>query len=140
MTVAPSGDLYFATAPRGKIYHYTRASQLEAVFEGRGTIASLAVDRKGNVYAGMSSTCRILRITPDGSQHEVMRGMSRRNRHVLAMKLIGDDLFATTGPAGGIYRIVDRPALIRKSPSSLPARTSAPGRMRTIPSAENPRW
>ncbi|MHB9025161.1 MAG: SMP-30/gluconolactonase/LRE family protein [Armatimonadota bacterium] len=107
LTAGPNGTLYLATAPRGKVYRLTADRQLESVFETRSAVISLALDGKGNLYVGTSPNCRIYRVSPDGTQREVMRGMGRGNRHVYALKVIGNDLYASTGPAGGIYRISD---------------------------------
>jgi hypothetical protein len=105
LTAGPKGELYVGTYPRGKIYRMKTDGYLESIFETRGAVTAVTVDKKGNVYAGTSPTCRVTRIAPDGTQAEVMRGLGRGNRHVLALQMVGDDLYAATGPAGGIYRI-----------------------------------
>ncbi len=102
-----NGDLYLATSPRGKVYRLTKLGALQSVYEARGAVISLAVDKADNVYVGTSPLCRVYRISPDGTKLELMRGMGRGNRHVLALQMVGDDLYAATGPAGGIYRITD---------------------------------
>ncbi|HEY3418136.1 MAG TPA: hypothetical protein VGM23_14760, partial [Armatimonadota bacterium] len=107
LAAGPNGTLYLATAPRGKVYRLTTGGQLESVFETRSAVISLALDGKGNLYVGTSPNCRIYRVSTDGTQREVMRGMGRGNRHVYALKVVGDDLYASTGPAGGIYRITE---------------------------------
>jgi hypothetical protein len=106
VTMIANGDgLLLATAPRGKVYRLGKDDVLRSVYEGKGMVTSMAVDAAGNLYVGASPTCQVIRISPDGIQQEIMRGMGRGNRHVLAMRMVGDDLYATTGPAGGIYRI-----------------------------------
>lgn len=105
LAAGPKGELYVGTYPRGKVYRMKTDGYLESIFETRGAVTSLAVDKKGNVYAGTSPICRVTRISPDGTQSEIMRGLGRGNRHVLALQMLGDDLYAATGPAGGIYRI-----------------------------------
>ena len=100
------GDgILLATSPRGKVYRLGKDGLLRSVYEGKGSITSLAVDRAGNLYVGASPNCQVIRITPGGLQQEVMRGMGRGNHHILAMRMVGDDLYVATGPAGGIYRV-----------------------------------
>lgn len=101
-----NGDIYLSTSPRGKVYRLTATGQLSSVYEARGSVTSLTVDKAGNLYVGTSPTCRIVRVSPDGTQQEIMRGMGRGNRHVLALQMLDDTLYAATGPAGGIYRIM----------------------------------
>jgi len=103
--VADGDGILLATSPRGKVYRLGNDNQLRSVYEGKAMVTSLAVDKAGNLYVGTSPTCQVIRIAPDGIQQEIMRGMGRGNRHVLAMRMVGDDLYATTGPAGGVYRI-----------------------------------
>jgi len=103
--IADGDGLLLATAPRGKVYRLGKDNLLRSVYEGKGMVTSLAVDKAGNLYVGMSPSCQVIRVSPDGIQREIMRGMGRGNRHVLAMRMVGDDLYAATGPAGGVYRI-----------------------------------
>ncbi|HOF86989.1 MAG TPA: SpoIVB peptidase S55 domain-containing protein [Armatimonadota bacterium] len=105
LAAGTKGELYVGTYPRGKLYRMKADGYLESIFETRGAVTAVTVDKAGNVYAGTSPTCRVIRISPDGTQAEVMRGLGRGNRHVLALQMLGDDLYAATGPAGGIYRI-----------------------------------
>jgi len=112
-----NGDVYLATAPRGKVYRLSKDGELHAVYEARGAVVSLAVDKDDNVYVGTSPICRVYRVALDGTKTELMRGMGRGNRHVLALQMVGNDLYAATGPAGGIYRIVN-PA--SKEPEVIP--------------------
>jgi sugar lactone lactonase YvrE len=107
LTAGNNGDVYLATSPRGKVYRLSKQGVLQSVYEARGAVISLAVDKADNVYVGTSPLCRVYRVSPDGTKKELMRGMGRGNRHVLALKMVGDDLYASTGPAGGIYRITD---------------------------------
>lgn len=103
------GGLYLATAPRGKIYHLSAAEQLTAIYEASGTsmtaVTSLVVDKAGNLYAGLSPSCSVLRIAKDGAVQTIMTGVGKDNKHVYALQMVGDDLYAATGLAGGIYRI-----------------------------------
>lgn len=103
--IADGNDLLLATSPRGKVYRLDKNNQLRSVYEGKTTVTSLAVDKAGNLYVGASPNCQVIRISPDGLLQEVMRGMGRGNRHVLAMRMVGNDLYVATGPAGGIYRV-----------------------------------
>ena len=105
MASGPNGDLYMSTSPRGKVFQYTTNGELHSVYDSEGAIISLCVDDLGNIYVGTSPTCRVIRISPDGNRQEILRGMGRGNRHVFALQLVGNDLYAATGPAGGIYRI-----------------------------------
>ncbi len=107
LATGADGNLYMATAPQGKIYKLDNNDVITAIANCKGTVSSLAVDAKGNIYAGMSGFCRVNKITPDGAQTTIMRGMSGINRHVLALKIQDGDLYAATGPAGGIYRIAN---------------------------------
>ena len=110
VALAPDADgaLLLATSPRGKVYRL-QGGALTSVFEGRAALTSLTRDADGNLYVGTSPTCQVIRISPTGMQEVVMQGMGRGNRHVLAMQMVGKDLYVATGPAGGIYRIA-RPA------------------------------
>lgn len=105
LAAGPKGEMYLATFPRGKVYKITPDGQLSSIWEGQGAVTALVADATGNLYVGMSPTCRVYRIAPDGSAQQIMRGMGRGNRHVLALALSGNDLYAGTGPVGGIYRI-----------------------------------
>ncbi|HEX2950776.1 MAG TPA: hypothetical protein VHV83_14615, partial [Armatimonadota bacterium] len=105
LTAGNHGDVYLATAPRGKVYRLSANGELSAVFEADDLVASLATDVAGNVYVGTSPSCSIYRITPNGAVAKIFTGAGNGNRHVLSLKMVGDDLYATTGPAGGIYRI-----------------------------------
>jgi hypothetical protein len=107
LATGSDGNLYMATAPQGKIYKLDTNDAVTAIANCKGTISSLAVDARGNVYAGMAGSCRVNKITPDGAQTIIMRGMSGINRHVLALKMLDGDLYAATGPAGGIYKIAN---------------------------------
>ncbi|MHB9130676.1 MAG: SpoIVB peptidase S55 domain-containing protein [Armatimonadota bacterium] len=102
-----NGEVYLATSPRGKVYRLSANGIVASVFEARSEVTSLAVDRQGNLYVGTSPRCQVICVSPDGTQHEVMRGAGRGNRHVLSLKVAGNDLFAATGPAGGIYHIIN---------------------------------
>ena len=53
----------------------------------------------------LSPGCRVLRIAPDGVVKQIMTGAGKENKHVLALALLGDELYAATSLAGGIYRI-----------------------------------
>lgn len=103
--VADGDSILLATSPRGKVYRMGKDNLLRSVYEGKSTITSLAVDKAGNLYVGASPSCQVIRISPGGLQQEVMRGMGRGNRHILAMRMVGNDLYVATGPAGGIYRV-----------------------------------
>jgi len=103
--IADGDGILLATAPRGKVYRLGKDNLLRSVYKGKGMVTSLAVDKSGNLFIGSSPTCQVIRVSPDGIQREIMRGMGRGNRHVLAMRMVGDDLYAATGPAGGVYRI-----------------------------------
>jgi len=103
--IADGDSILLATSPRGKVYRMGKDNLLRSVYEGKSTVTSLAVDKAGNLYVGASPSCQVIRISPNGLQQEVMRGMGRGNRHVLAMRMVGNDLYVATGPAGGIYRV-----------------------------------
>ncbi|MHB0937487.1 MAG: SpoIVB peptidase S55 domain-containing protein [Armatimonadota bacterium] len=107
--IADGESILLATSPRGKVYRLGKDNLLRSVYEGKSMITSLAVDKAGNLYVGASPSCQVIRITPGGLQQEVMRGMGRGNRHVLAMRMVGNELYVATGPAGGIY-CVSNPA------------------------------
>ncbi len=118
LSAAANGDLLMATSPRGKVYRLKAVDgQLNSVYEAQGAVTSLTTDAQGNVYVGTSPLCQVFRISPDGTQQEIMRGMGRGNRHVLSLQMVGDDLYAATGPAGGIYRI--------SQPTSMEAEVTA---------------
>ncbi|MEI6519348.1 MAG: SpoIVB peptidase S55 domain-containing protein [bacterium] len=122
LAAGTDGNLYMVTAPQGKIYKLDNNDAVTAIANCKGTIASLAVDAKGNVYAGTANSCRVIKITPDGAQTIIMRGMSGINRHVLALKMQDGDIYAATGPAGGIYKIAN-PASSEPEVSVLYARS-----------------
>jgi hypothetical protein len=105
MATGPNNDLFLATYPRGKVYRLDANGQLESKYEARGSVTSLHADKSGNLYVGVSPLCRVFRIAPNGMQQQIMRGMGRGNRHILGLAMVGDDLYACSGPAGGIYRI-----------------------------------
>ncbi|HEY3376920.1 MAG TPA: SpoIVB peptidase S55 domain-containing protein, partial [Armatimonadota bacterium] len=106
-TLAPAqhGDLLLGTLPRGKVYRLSGSGTLTSVYDARDGVSSLASDEQGNVYVGTTPSCEVYRIDADGTRVKLMTGMGNGNRHVLALALVGDDLYAATGPAGGIYRI-----------------------------------
>lgn len=104
-----AGNLYLGSSPRGKIYRLSPDDHLTAIYEASGTsmasVTSLAVDRAGFVYAGLSPSCTVVRIAPNGAVQTLMTGAGKDNHHVYALKMVGDELYAATGLAGGIYRI-----------------------------------
>ena len=105
LTSGTHGEIYLATAPRGKVYRLSANGDLQAVYEARGMASSLAVDDADNVYVGTSPICRVYRISPDGTEQMIFHGAGRLNHTVSAMKFIGNTLYVATGPTGGIYRI-----------------------------------
>ncbi len=130
--LAPDNDggLLLATAPRGKIYRLSADGHFSAVYDAGGTamtsVTSLAVDAAGNIYAGLSPSCSVLRIAKDGSAQTIMSGVGKDNKHVFALKIVGDDLYAATGLAGGIYRI-SSPAGIAPDVTAIYAREDQRG-------------
>ena len=105
LTAAPDGGLYVSTAPRGKVYQVNADGVLHSIYDADGAVISMAADAQGNLYVGTSPTCKVIRVSPNGTRQEIMHGMGRGNRHVFALQFVGNDLYAATGPAGGIYRI-----------------------------------
>jgi len=101
------GEVYLTTAPTGKVYRYNQNGVLDSVYEARGVATSVAVDTAGNVYVGTSPVCRVYRIGVDGTQQMILSGAGKFNHTVTALKVVGNDLYAATGPTGGIYRITD---------------------------------
>jgi len=99
------GDLFLATYPRGKVFRLTREGELSAVYEAKEMVASLAADATGNLFIGTSPACEVICVTPAGGRSKVQVGTGRGNQHVMSLALAGDDLYAATGPTGGIYRI-----------------------------------
>ncbi len=83
----------------------TLSAVYQATEKNMIAVSSLAVDNTGNVYAGLSPSCSVLRIAPDGAVKQLMTGAGKDNKHVLALAMLGEDLYAATGLAGGIYRI-----------------------------------
>ena len=110
LAVDTRGNLYFGTSPRGLIYRLSAEEKLTAIYQATDrsftAVTSLAVDKVGNVYAGLSPSCGVLRIAPDGAVSSLMTGAGKDNKHVLALALLGDDLYAATSLSGGIYRII----------------------------------
>lgn len=109
LAAAPAGDLYLATSPRGKVYRLSADGLLSAVYESKDAVSSLAADAQGNVYVGTSPSCTVVRVSPDGTSTRIMTGYGTGNHHVMSMKVVESALYATTGPAGGIY-CIDQPA------------------------------
>ena len=105
LAAAPNGDIYLATSPCGKVYRLATDGTLSSIFEAKDSVSSLAVDAQGNLYVGTSPSCSVYRVSPDGARQKIMAGVGIGNHHVLALKIVGDTLYAATGPAGGIYRI-----------------------------------
>lgn len=97
------GDLYFATYPRGKVFHLAADGELDAVFEAKDSVCSLAVDAAGYLFIGTSPSTLVVRIAPDGTRKDMQVGTGGNNQHVMALQALGDDVYAATAPNGGIY-------------------------------------
>jgi len=105
LTAGANGDLYLASSPRGKVYRLTRDGNLTAIYETKDTVASMAVDSKGNVYLGASPSGEIICLAPNSTSSKITIGMGNNQQAVMALAMAGDDLYAATAPQGGIYRI-----------------------------------
>jgi hypothetical protein len=114
-TLAVAGDtLYLGTAPRGKVYRLAKNGTLAGIYEATtgntlSPVYSLAADAAGYVYAGVTPSCSVVRIAPNGQTATVLTGLGKDNAYVMALELVGDTLYAATAPTGGIYRVA-RPA------------------------------
>jgi hypothetical protein len=108
MTAGAQGDVYFASYPHGKIYKLSAHGTLSSIYQfNNSTVTSLAADDKGDLYVGMAPTCVVVRIAPDSSKSEIFASPTATSQSVTALKLLGNTLYAATGPSGGIYRIAD---------------------------------
>ena len=105
LTAGANNTIYLATAPRGRVYRLSGALELSAVYESRDSVSSLTTDAKGNLYIGTSPGGEIVRILADGTRARIAVGVGDGKQHVTALEMVGDDLYATTAPSGGIYRI-----------------------------------
>jgi len=101
---SPDGSLFVGTNPRGKVYRLTADGKVESVFEApQNPVQSLAVDRKGNLYVGVSGSAVVYIVKPDGSWRELRR--FNPDRHIMALWGLDDGVLVATGSPGKLYRL-----------------------------------
>ncbi len=91
----PQGD--------GELYRIDAAGRTEQLWEGKKAhVVSLAVSRKGTLYAGLGADGKVISIDDD---YIFRNELDLDERQVMAL-IAGDTLqFLGTGDAGGLYRI-----------------------------------
>ncbi|MCS7264456.1 MAG: hypothetical protein NZ805_06455 [Armatimonadetes bacterium] len=101
---APDGNIFFGTNPRGKVYRITSDGKIEPIFEApQNPVQALAVDKKGNLYVGVSGSAIVYIVKPDGSWRELRRFTPER--HIMAMWGLEDGVLVATGSPGKLYRL-----------------------------------
>ncbi|RYG61849.1 hypothetical protein EON80_23630, partial [bacterium] len=77
----------------------------KVIYEGpEVAVSALALDKAGNLYAGMSPGGRVLRFNPNGT-HQVVLQTTQTFVHALAFDAAGNLLVATGGEAGAVYKV-----------------------------------
>ncbi len=101
---APDGSVFIGTNPRGKVYRVTSDGKVEPVFEApQNPVQALAVDKKGNLYVGVSGSAIVYIVKPDGSWRELRRFTPER--HIMALWGLDDGVLVATGSPGKVYRL-----------------------------------
>ncbi len=101
---APDGSVFIGTNPRGKVYRVTSDGKVEPVFEApQNPVQALAVDKKGNLYVGVSGSAIVYIVKPDGNWRELRRFTPER--HIMALWGLDDGVLVATGSPGKVYRL-----------------------------------
>ncbi|MCX7643399.1 MAG: hypothetical protein N2116_06295, partial [Armatimonadetes bacterium] len=101
---APDGSVFVGTNPRGKVYRISVNGKVEPIFEApQNPVQALAVDKKGNLYVGVSGSAIVYIVKPDGSWRELRRFTPER--HIMALWGLDDGILVATGSPGKIYRL-----------------------------------
>ncbi len=104
LAAGPDNTLYLATSPRGKVYRLNTMGYLEAVCEGDGPVASLLVGTDGTIFIGSAISSTVTRVMTNGTHKVIMNGIGNEDS-VSDLKMLNGDIYASTAPGGGVYRI-----------------------------------
>ncbi len=105
---APNGGLYVATSPDGRIYKVDRDGKDTVFFDpdDKVRIWSLAVDSRGNVFAGTGEKGVVYKITPVGNGAKLYDSKAT-HATALAFDEAGKACLSGTGMPGRVVRRVD---------------------------------
>lgn len=104
--VADDGTIYFGTGSPADVYAVGKDGRAMKLFETEAiAVTALAIDSRGNVYAGTMAEGKIFKIVP-GKDKPGAEFCRLRAPYVWALALDKqDNLFAATGPDGKIFRV-----------------------------------
>ncbi len=94
--------VWLGTGLQGKVFVYEAGKVREVAKVDAPLVASLALDGKGGVYAGLIGSGEVVRISGDGKVESLVK---LEAQHVWALVVKGSTLFAATGPGGKVFAI-----------------------------------
>lgn len=95
--------VWLGTGLQGKIFVYEAGKVREVAKVDAPLVASLALDGKGGVWAGLIGSGEVVHVGADGKVESLVK--LEGAQHVWALVPKGGTLFAATGPGGKVFAI-----------------------------------